>query len=107
LPYSKKHHKMKMNWKVYFSRNAAKQAKSLNKKALSILDLLINDLQENGPFPGADWPNYGKLKGQKTDWRHCHLIKGRPTYVCCWEVIDKELKLIEVNYVGTHEKAPY
>lgn len=95
-----------MNWKVYFSRNAAKQALKLNKKVISILDLLIEDLRENGPFPGKQWPNYGKLKSQKGDFRHCHLMKGKPTYVCCWEV-DKPKKVIEVSYVGSHEKAPY
>jgi hypothetical protein len=35
------------------------------------------------------------------------LKKGRPTYVAIWEVMDKEIKLIEVIYAGTHEKAPY
>ena len=28
------------------------------------------------------------------------------TYVAVWEVIDKEIRLVEVSYVGTHEKAP-
>jgi hypothetical protein len=96
-----------MNWNVYFSRIAAKQAAKLNQKVISILDLLIEDLREKGPAPGKQWPNYGKLKGQKLDVRHCHLIKGKPTYVCCWGVIDKQSKIIEVNYVGSHEKAPY
>jgi hypothetical protein len=27
--------------------------------------------------------------------------------VAVWEVIDKEIRLVEVSYVGTHEKAPY
>jgi len=27
--------------------------------------------------------------------------------VAIWEVIDKEIRLIEVTYAGTHEKAPY
>jgi mRNA-degrading endonuclease RelE of RelBE toxin-antitoxin system len=102
IPYNKF-----MNWNVYFSRNAAKQAEKLNKKIMSILGLLIEDLRENGPFPGKQWPNYGKLQGQKTDIRHCHLVKGKPTYVCCWEIVDKQKKIIEVSYVGSHEKAPY
>ena len=38
---------------------------------------------------------------------HCHLKKGRPTYVAVREVLDKEIKLIEVIYAGTYEKAPY
>jgi hypothetical protein len=29
------------------------------------------------------------------------------TYVAIWEVTYKEIKLIEVTYAGTHEKAPY
>lgn len=54
------------------------------------------------------WPNYGKLHGKVTeDKRHCHFKKGKPTYVCCWEVIDDGVKIIEVYYAGTHEKAPY
>ncbi|MEA3429487.1 MAG: helix-turn-helix transcriptional regulator [Thermodesulfobacteriota bacterium] len=32
--------------------------------------------------------------------------KGRPTYVAVWEVVDKKIRLVEVSYVGTHEKAP-
>jgi hypothetical protein len=35
------------------------------------------------------------------------LKKGRPAYVAIWEVMDKEIILIEVMYAGTHEKAPY
>lgn len=96
-----------MSWDVCFSRIAAKQADKLSERILSVLALLIKDLRESGPFPGKHWPNYGKLKGQKLDIRHCHLIKGKPTYVCCWEVVNKQRKIIEVNYVGSHEKAPY
>jgi mRNA-degrading endonuclease RelE of RelBE toxin-antitoxin system len=95
-----------MYWKVYFSEKAAKQARKLNKRVISILDLLVSDLRNKGGAPGKGWPHYGKLKGKKIDIRHCHLIRGKPTYVCCWEVKDK-LKEIEVNYVGTHENAPY
>ena len=52
--------------------------------------------------------SYGSKTSKKTeDKRHCHLIKGRPTYVCCWAIINKQKKIIEVYYVGTHEKAPY
>jgi hypothetical protein len=41
------------------------------------------------------------------DRHHCHLKKGKPTYVAVWEVKNREIRLIEVTYVGTHEKAPY
>ena len=90
-----------------FTSRAAKQAKKLQKKPFEALRLLIEDLAQAGPAL-ADWPNYGRLKGIKgQDKRHCHLVKGRPTYVCCWTVADKSERLIEVYYVGTHEKAPY
>lgn len=97
-----------MSWTIEFSRIALKQVEKLNKKAFLALRLLMADLQCYGPAPGKNWKNYGKLKGKKNqDLRHCHLVKGNPTYVCCWEVVDKQIKIIEVYYVGTHEKAPY
>lgn len=96
---------MNITWTVRTSK-IEKQAKKLSQKVLLILRLLFEGLTHDGPAqPG--WPNYGKLQGNKGDKRHCHLQKGRPTYVCCWEVIDKKQKIIEVYYVGTHEKAPY
>jgi hypothetical protein len=89
------------------SKKADKQARKLTKNILLMLRLLFEDLANKGPAV-SDWPNYGKLHGKKgVDKRHCHLQKGNPTYVCCWEVIDKKRKIIEVYYVGTHEKAPY
>jgi len=97
-----------MKWTVNFTRSAGKQAKKLSKSAFESLRLLVHDLEFNGPAPGKSWDNYSKLKGVKNrDLRHCHLIKGQPTYVCCWELIDKKIKIIEVYYAGTHERAPY
>lgn len=96
---------MNIKWTVT-STKVDKQAVKLSEKVLLQLKLLFMDLTSNGPA-AIDWPNYGKLRGQKGDKRHCHLQKGKPTYVCCWEVLDKKRKIIEVYYVGTHEKAPY
>lgn len=59
-------------------------------------------MEHDGP-ERFQWPNYGDLNGNY----HCHLKKGKPTYVACWSVIDKKLKQIEIYYVGTHENAPY
>ncbi len=73
----------------------------------SALLLLMRDLEENGPRPSGYWKNYGKLKAVQGDKRHCHVSSGSPTYVCCWEVVDKTLKILEVYYANTHEKAPY
>ncbi len=34
-------------------------------------------------------------------------LQGRPTYVAIWKVKDKENKIVEVKYAGTHENADY
>lgn len=74
------------------------------------MEILHMDLEEEGPAQPR-WPHYGKLKSlkgmKKRDPRHCHLERGKPTFVACWEVKDKKRKILEVFYVGTHEKAPY
>jgi hypothetical protein len=98
---------MNTNWTIRTTKIVDKQAKKISEKVKLQLRFLFMDLTNKGPTL-SDWPNYGKLYGKKgSDKRHCHLQKGKPTYVCCWEVIDKKLKIIEVYYVGTHEKAPY
>ncbi|MDL2316163.1 cytotoxic translational repressor of toxin-antitoxin stability system [Desulfovibrio sp. OttesenSCG-928-A18] len=66
-------------------------------------EALLFDLRARGPVAG-NWPNYGKLDRQR---HHCHLRKGRPTYVAVWWEVGEEDHSIEVTYVGTHEKAPY
>ncbi len=97
-----------MSWTVNFSHKANKQVMKLNKRILLALRLLIQDLECHGSITRMQWPNYGKLKqGKDKNLRHCHLVKGNPTYVCCWKIVDKKQKIIEVYYVGTHEKAPY
>jgi mRNA-degrading endonuclease RelE of RelBE toxin-antitoxin system len=96
-----------MNWDLQFTHRAAKQAKNLNLKVQLILQVLIEELKITGPAPGKHWHHYGKLHGKAhQDLRHCHLKSGNPTYVCCWEVLKSE-RVIEIYYVGTHEKAPY
>lgn len=92
-----------MTWTVTLSRSAEKQKAKLSKQVCQVLYALLHEIEQKGPVRG-DWPNYGKLAGDK---HHCHLKKGNPTYVAVWEVQDKKIKLVEVQYVGTHEKAPY
>jgi len=90
-------------WQVNLSPKARKQKDRLPKMIQEQLLFLILEIEKRGPVRG-DWPNYSKLKpGQ----HHCHLKKGKPTYVAVWVESDREIKLIEVTYVGTHEKAPY
>ncbi|QOX78295.1 cytotoxic translational repressor of toxin-antitoxin stability system [Trichlorobacter lovleyi] len=92
-----------MTWTVKLSRVAEKQKSKLPKTLRQILYALIGDIEAGGPVRG-DWPNYGKLSSAR---HHCHLKKGNPTYVAVWEVKDGKIKLVEVTYAGTHEKAPY
>ena len=90
----------KSEWHVVLSGQAKKADKNLSSKAHDAFMLLLAELRFGPEAPS--WPNYSKLgKGY-----HCHLKKGRPTYVACW-MADKTVKKIEVYYAGTHEKAPY
>jgi mRNA-degrading endonuclease RelE of RelBE toxin-antitoxin system len=96
-----------MVWTVKVSGKAVKQLHSIPRHVQERFDLLAKELEASGPLR-ANWSHFGRLKGEKNRFLyHCHIKSGRPTYVACWEVLGKVLKLIEVYYVGTHEKAPY
>lgn len=92
-----------MIWTVKIMRRALKQVDRLPVKVREGLADLIRDMELHGPVRG-NWPNYSRLSENR---HHCHIKKGQPTYVTIWEVTDKGIKLIEVTYAGTHEKAPY
>jgi mRNA-degrading endonuclease RelE of RelBE toxin-antitoxin system len=92
-----------MQWNVNLSKKAVKQLKKLPENVKTSLIALIRDIQESGPVRG-NWPNYSRLGPKR---HHCHLKKGKTTYVAIWQVVDKEIHIVEVSYVGTHEKAPY
>jgi hypothetical protein len=92
-----------MKWTVTEKTGLHKRVRNLPENVQNLLIALKKDMEENGPIRG-DWPNFSTLSGARY---HCHLKKGRPTYVAIWEVTDKEIRLIEVTYAGTHEKAPY
>ncbi len=91
-----------MSWKVLFSSKASKQFRKLPEAVKATTTLLIKEIELLGPMRG-NWKNYRKL-GE--DRHHAHLKSGRPTYVACWQVLNKEERIVEVYYVGTHEKAP-
>lgn len=95
-------------WTVKFTRKANDQFSKLQRNGSkppisNTILLLTGEMEREGPYR-KNWPNYGPLAGNDF---HCHLKKGRPTYVACWRVLDREKKIIEVYYVGTHENAPY
>jgi len=92
-----------MTWIVKLSKKADKQKEKLPERVKGVLLFLMHEISRSGPVRG-DWLNYGKLSKGK---HHCHIKKGQPTYVAVWEEIDGEIRLVEITYVGTHEKAPY
>ena len=97
-------------FEVRVSRKTLKSLANVPETIFDIFELLRDELAVEGPVQ-KEWPNYGMLRkqaGQKATERryHCHLKKGRPTYVACWSVMKKSI-IIDVYYVGTHEKAPY
>ena len=90
-------------WTVNVPKRVAKQIAGLPEAVETRLRRLLAQIELDGPVRG-DWPNYSSLTD---NCHHCHLKKGHPTYVAVWQVEDKNIRLVEVVYVGTHEKAPY
>jgi len=37
----------------------------------------------------------------------CGNREGRPTYVAVWREVKDRIRVVEVIYAGSHEKAPY
>ena len=93
-----------MAWEVVVTKKVQRQYDGLPKRAKDAVIALLRDIEINGPRRG-NWPNFGKLVNQKC--YHCHLKKGTPTYVALWAVDKGKVRVVEVIYVGTHEKAPY
>jgi len=98
-------------WNAYLSKDAKKQYIKLKRSGdhrkpsiIDLIDALVMDLMHHGPVM-KDWPNYSAIDKGRNSFHHCHLRKGKPTYVACW-IATNENK-IEVFYVGTHERAPY
>lgn len=89
-------------WTVNIIRQATYYRNNLPPKVLDKFVLLMTQLKTLGPIR-HNWLNYTKIK----DEYHCHIHRGRPTYVVCWRVLDKKDKKMEIYYAGTHEKAPY
>ena len=101
-----------LDWVVTITSRAAKKARNLPIGAMNAFRLLWKDLEQHGPVQ-PQWPNFGKLKGS-SDRYHCHLKKGRPTYVVCWSAqryskgeAENEKGEVKIYYAWTHEKAPY
>lgn len=88
-----------MAFKVKLTKKSAKGLSDLPEDVQDKLWALIEAMRRDGPARG-DWPNYSKLGEEK---HHCHL---HPSWVACWRC-KKRTSRIEVDYVGSREKAPY
>jgi len=95
-----------MFWTVEFTSKAAKMTAKLPPRIQERLNALRKAIEITGPVQPSI-VHFGKLRGWRDATYHCHLNKGRPTYVAVWQVRDRALCLVEVIYAGTHEKAPY
>lgn len=69
-------------------------------KIKALFDALMRDLKLTGPIQ-YEWHNYSKLTHNRF---HCHLDRN---YVAVWEVVDNEVRILEITYVGSREDAPY
>jgi len=92
-------------WRLKIHNKAAKALPGLPEPARLAFNQLARELRTGGP-KAQGWPHYGKIQGHQ-GLHHCHLKRGRPTYVAVWREVKAEERTIEVIYVGTHEKAPY
>jgi mRNA-degrading endonuclease RelE of RelBE toxin-antitoxin system len=92
-----------MTWQVELTRKVNRQIAGLPEHVTARLFALLKEIESTGPVRG-NWPNYGKLADRV---HHCHIKKGHPTYVAVWEEMEHGIRIVEVKYVGTHEKAPY
>ncbi|MGK5088752.1 cytotoxic translational repressor of toxin-antitoxin stability system [Bdellovibrionota bacterium FG-2] len=92
---------MRVKWTVRLTKRAQKQLNQLPENIQRTLYALARELNAMGPVQGS-WPNYSKLTGR--DRHHCHL---NYRFVAVWEVVDREIRLIEVTYVGSRKDAPY
>ena len=93
----------RVQWEVQLTAASAKQKRNLPERIETIFDRLLGEMEKCGPVRN-NWKHFSKLSEVSY---HCHLKKGKPTYVVCWRVENRKIKIIEVYYVGTHEKAPY
>ena len=96
-------------WTISYSNKAKKSALKLPVKVKMQANLLAKEMETRGPYR-KNWPHYGPLSkgsGIPENAYHCHIKGGKPTYVVCWKIEDKKLRIIEIFYVGTHENTPY
>ena len=88
-----------MKYEVRMSSKFDKVIRQMPANAKETLYRLIKDIAETDPVQ-VGYHNYSKL-GENT--YHCHLAYR---WVVCWRN-EKGKLIVEVEYVGSREKAPY
>jgi hypothetical protein len=88
-----------MEYDVRMPKRLEKTLREMPDNAKRTLFHLVNDIRETGPVR-PEYHNYSKL-GENT--YHCHLAYS---WVACWRN-EKGSYIVEVEYVGSREKAPY
>jgi mRNA-degrading endonuclease RelE of RelBE toxin-antitoxin system len=89
-----------VSWEVRVHKQAEKRSRKLPANVRILFGALLRDLRISGPNQ-HEWPNYSKLTNGRY---HCHL---NYSFVAVWELVDKEIRILEVTYVGSREDAPY
>jgi len=88
-------------WEIKQKRKLERKIKKLPEPVRLLHQALVRDLKTRGFNPGKKWKNFSSIGKDKY---HCHL---NYSYVACWEVINNEIMIMEVYYVGSRENAPY
>lgn len=88
-----------VKYEVQMSGKFDKIIRQMPSNARETLYRLIEDIKTSDPIQSG-YHNYSKL-GENT--YHCHLAYR---WVACWRN-EKGKLIVEVEYVGSREKAPY
>jgi mRNA-degrading endonuclease RelE of RelBE toxin-antitoxin system len=89
-----------MGWTVKVKKKADKSTLKMPPDVQILFRALVIDFESSGPVQ-HEWPNYSKLTNGRY---HCHL---NYRFVAVWEVIDNQVRILEVTYVGSRKDAPY
>lgn len=88
-----------MPYTVLISKRADKRISKAPESIRQRFALLVDDLIDHGPIR-KNWPNFSAL-GHRL--YHCHLARS---WVAVWRW-EKGSLLVEVEYAGSREDAPY
>ncbi len=90
-----------VEYDVQITPRLARRIEALPEAVQEKFDLLRQDMKVRGPLR-AEMPHYAPLKN---DYYHCHLDHSK-RWVVVWTWKKKSL-VIRIEYVGSHEDAPY